>query len=343
VRATRKVPFQGVSSDIHTAWYSPAKGGRHEGPTRPLRFSAGTYLYPSMSYMARALELARAVEGSTSPNPPVGAVLVRDGVVVGEGNTQPPGGPHAEVIATRVAGELARDSTLFVTLEPCSHWGRTPPCADELIRVGVSSVHAAILDPNPRVRGQGLHLLQGHGVEVVVGEGEAQATELIAAHAQYSVVGRPLITLFESGSAAALSRLIRTSDVVLSNAGPLDSRLSRSIKAARSTLVKVGRTSIVVSDMRSDQVRALLGVRRLPVKVWDWPELLQELARREVTSVLLPDTGGPATSMLQLHLVDRVVVASRNDVPHGFALRHSTLDVRPPFVSYREDDGLSAM
>jgi pyrimidine deaminase RibD-like protein len=312
-----------------------------------VRSSAGTYLYPSMSYMARALELARVVEGSTSPNPPVGAVLVRGGVVVGEGNTQPPGGPHAEIIAMRAAGERAQNSTLYVTLEPCSHWGRTPPCTDELIRAGVSSVHAAMLDPNPLVRGRGLHLLEAHGVEVVVGEDAVQAAELIAAHASYSVLGRPLVTLFESGPAAALSRLISTSDVLISNAGALDPGLPRAIGAANrtpdSTLVKVRGASLVVSDLRPDQVRASVEDRRLPVKVRDWPELLQELARREITSVLLPGAGEPAPSMLQLRLVDRVVVASRNDVPHGFILRNVAPDAQSPFVSYREDDSPSAI
>src|SRR5947209_8177153 len=141
------------------------------------------------SHMARALELARAVEGRTSPNPPVGAVLVRDGVVVGEGSTQPPGGAHAEIMAMHSAGELTSGSTLYVTLEPCSHWGRTPPCADALIRGGVSSVHAAVLDPNPRVRGQGIERLTAHGIDVVVGENSTEATELIAAHAHFTISG----------------------------------------------------------------------------------------------------------------------------------------------------------
>ncbi|MDQ2744070.1 MAG: bifunctional diaminohydroxyphosphoribosylaminopyrimidine deaminase/5-amino-6-(5-phosphoribosylamino)uracil reductase RibD, partial [Chloroflexota bacterium] len=101
--------------------------------------------------MARALILAREARGHTHPNPPVGAVLVRRGEVVGEGRTQPAGGAHAEVVALSGAGQRARGADLFVTLEPCTHWGRTPPCADALIAAGIRSAHIALLDPNPVV------------------------------------------------------------------------------------------------------------------------------------------------------------------------------------------------
>src|SRR5438876_9685292 len=90
--------------------------------------------------MARALELACAIRGHVSPNPPVGAVVVRDGRVVAEGSTQPPGGPHAEIVALAAAGSGANGSTLYVTLEPCSHQGRTPPCTDSIIAAGVARV-----------------------------------------------------------------------------------------------------------------------------------------------------------------------------------------------------------
>src|SRR5579859_7442394 len=99
--------------------------------------------------MRRALALGQAVAGRTSPNPAVGAVLVRGGQVVGEGATQPAGGAHAEIMALRQAGEAARGATLYVTLEPCSHHGRTPPCTAALIAAGVSAVHYAVADPNP--------------------------------------------------------------------------------------------------------------------------------------------------------------------------------------------------
>ena len=107
-------------------------------------------------HMARALELARKGLYSTHPNPRVGCVIVRDGKVVGEGWHAKAGEPHAEVHALRQAGELARGATAYVTLEPCSHHGRTPPCADALVAAGVARVVAAMQDPNPDVSGKGL-------------------------------------------------------------------------------------------------------------------------------------------------------------------------------------------
>lgn len=145
--------------------------------------------------MRRALELADASAGETSPNPPVGAVVARDGRIVGEGRTQPAGQAHAEAVALRQAGELARGATLYVTLEPCSHYGRTPPCAGAIIAAGVAEVHASMLDPNPRVAGRGLASLREAGVEVTVGEGRDEAEELAAPHAMFITTGMPLVTL----------------------------------------------------------------------------------------------------------------------------------------------------
>jgi len=121
-------------------------------------------------FMRRALELARAAKGSTFPNPAVGAVVVSaGGRVAGEGATGVCGGPHAEARALKKAGAAARGATLYVTLEPCSHTGRTPPCADAVIRAGVSRVVAAVKDPNPLVCGKGLRRLRAHGIAVQTG------------------------------------------------------------------------------------------------------------------------------------------------------------------------------
>ncbi len=117
-------------------------------------------------YMARAFELARKGRFTTTPNPNVGCVIVRDGEIVGEGYHVKAGGPHAEVHALRMAGERARGATAYVTLEPCSHHGRTPPCADALLNAGVTRVVAAMQDPNPEVAGRGLYRLRQAGVEV---------------------------------------------------------------------------------------------------------------------------------------------------------------------------------
>ena len=144
--------------------------------------------------MRRALELARAAVGSTSPNPPVGAVVVRGGRIVGEGHTQPAGEDHAEKVALRQAGELARGSMLYVTLEPCSHHGRTPPCTDAIIASGVSEVCASVVDPNPQVSGRGLEQLRRAGISVTLGEGREDAEELIAPHTKFITTGTPLVT-----------------------------------------------------------------------------------------------------------------------------------------------------
>lgn len=126
-------------------------------------------------YMARALELARKGLYSTHPNPRVGCVIVRDGRVIGEGWHVRAGEPHAEVHALRQAGELARDATVYVTLEPCSHFGRTPPCAEALVQAAVARVVVAMRDPNPQVAGRGLLRLLDAGIAVHSGVLESEA------------------------------------------------------------------------------------------------------------------------------------------------------------------------
>ena len=146
-----------------------------------------------VDYMARALELARKARGSTGTNPAVGAVIVREGRVVGEGFTQPPGQAHAEIVALRHAGEQARGATMYVTLEPCCHHGRTPPCVDALIAAGIAEVHMATLDPNPLVSGGGKLALERAGIITVVGEHEAEARRSMEAWLTYITRGRPLV------------------------------------------------------------------------------------------------------------------------------------------------------
>ena len=139
-----------------------------------------------VDYMAYALSLAELALGYTSPNPAVGAVIVKDGAVVGLGHTQPPGSAHAEVVALQQAGERAREATMYVTLEPCCHQGRTPPCTQTIIDSGISKVHTAMVDPNPVVSGKGILHLKEAGIEVVVGEYEDKAREINEGYVKYN-------------------------------------------------------------------------------------------------------------------------------------------------------------
>ena len=149
---------------------------------------------PVIQPMRRALRLARSVAGSTSPNPPVGAVLVKRGRVIGEGATQPPGGPHAEVMALEAAGTAAKGATLYVTLEPCPTIGRTPPCTDALVRAGIAEVHFAAFDPNPAVSGKGAESLRAAGITVTHEAAYEEASwDLIEAYAKYSRTGKPFV------------------------------------------------------------------------------------------------------------------------------------------------------
>jgi diaminohydroxyphosphoribosylaminopyrimidine deaminase / 5-amino-6-(5-phosphoribosylamino)uracil reductase len=147
-------------------------------------------------HMARAMELGQAVRTATSPNPWVGCVIVdRDGEVVGEGATAPPGGPHAEVAALDLAGSRARGATVYVTLEPCAHEGRTPPCTDALIRAGVAKVVAAIGDPDERVAGSGFSALSAAGITVSEGVLAQAVGEQLRPYLVHRLTGRPFVVL----------------------------------------------------------------------------------------------------------------------------------------------------
>jgi diaminohydroxyphosphoribosylaminopyrimidine deaminase/5-amino-6-(5-phosphoribosylamino)uracil reductase len=146
-------------------------------------------------FMTLALALGQRGFGRTWPNPAVGAVLVKDGVIVGRGWTQAGGRPHAEIEALRRAGAAARGATLYVTLEPCSHYGKSPPCADAIVAAGVARVVSAIEDPNPKVAGSGHARLRAAGIAVDVGIGAAAARRHHAGHIRRMREGRPHVTL----------------------------------------------------------------------------------------------------------------------------------------------------
>jgi diaminohydroxyphosphoribosylaminopyrimidine deaminase/5-amino-6-(5-phosphoribosylamino)uracil reductase len=146
-------------------------------------------------FMRLALALGRRNLGRTWPNPAVGAVVVRDGLVVGRGWTQPGGRPHAETQALKRAGKLAEGATMYVSLEPCSHKGKTPPCADAIIRAGVARVVSAMQDPNPEVAGSGYAKLTGKGIQVDTGLGAIDAQRIHAGHVRRITDGRPHVVL----------------------------------------------------------------------------------------------------------------------------------------------------
>src|SRR5215471_946689 len=148
-----------------------------------------------VQYMQQALDLARGGLGFVSPNPLVGCVIVKDGAIVGRGYHQRFGGAHAEVHALQGAGARAHGAVLYVNLEPCSHTGKTPPCADAVIESGVRRVVVALRDPNPLVAGRGLSRIEEAGIAVTVGVCEAEARKLNEAFCKYILTGRPFVTL----------------------------------------------------------------------------------------------------------------------------------------------------
>lgn len=146
-------------------------------------------------WMRRAIELARQGQYSTKPNPNVGCVIVKDGVIVGEGFHPQAGQPHAEVFALRQAGEQARGATAYVTLEPCAHYGRTPPCAKGLVEAGVAKVVVACPDPNPLVAGKGVQILKDAEIEVEIGICEYEAHQLNQGFLKAMATGMPYMRL----------------------------------------------------------------------------------------------------------------------------------------------------
>lgn len=146
-------------------------------------------------YMRLAIELAEKGKGRTSPNPMVGAVIVKNGEIVGMGYHQKAGTPHAEVNAIKDAGDNAKNSTMYVNLEPCSHYGRTPPCTDAIIKAGISRVVIAMTDPNPKVNGKGKAILESQGIEVLTGILEQEARKLNEVFIKYITTGMPFVTI----------------------------------------------------------------------------------------------------------------------------------------------------
>tara|TARA_A100001037_G_scaffold90741_1_gene82203 strand:- start:10716 stop:11798 length:1083 start_codon:yes stop_codon:yes gene_type:complete len=147
-----------------------------------------------MNYMSRAISLSKKALGSVSPNPAVGALVVNNDKIVGEGWTQPPGQNHAEIMAIEQAGELAKGASLYTTLEPCNYHGRTPPCVEKIIKSQIKKVHISILDPNKNVYGQGIKKLQEQGIETELGELSEKVTMNLEGYLKFVTKKSPFIT-----------------------------------------------------------------------------------------------------------------------------------------------------
>jgi len=187
-------------------------------------------------FMQLALTLGRRGQGRTWPNPAVGAVAVKDGIVVGRGWTQPGGRPHAEPVALTHAGEAARGATLYVTLEPCSHVGKSPPCADAIIAAGIARVVSAIEDPNPEVAGQGHARLRAAGIAVDIGLGAAEAAHDHAGHFRRVRDKRPHVIL----------KLAVSADDKIAAAGHKQVAISGEAAKARAHLLRAQCDAILV-------------------------------------------------------------------------------------------------
>jgi diaminohydroxyphosphoribosylaminopyrimidine deaminase/5-amino-6-(5-phosphoribosylamino)uracil reductase len=274
--------------------------------------------------MARALALAARGLGRTFPNPPVGAVLVRDGRVVGEGWHRRAGLPHAEIEALRAAGGRARGATLYVTLEPCAHFGRTPPCAEALVPLGLRRVVVAMVDPNPRVRGRGIARLRRAGIPVVVGPGGSEAARLVAGYRMRVLAGRPLVVLKLAitldgriGAAGGDARWIT---------GPAARRLAHGLRAVTDAVL-VGTGTVRADDPRltcrlaggRNPIRVVLAGRRLAL-----PPRARVLCDGRAPTWIVAPSGAPAARVRALRRRGVEVVllpARRGRVPFGTVVR----------------------
>ena len=260
-----------------------------------------------LAYMRRALSLARRGWGQTAPNPMVGAVVVRDGEVVGEGWHARYGGPHAEAMALESAGPRARGSTVYVTLEPCAHHGKTPPCADALIAAGVARVVAAAADPNPVASGGGARL-RAAGIEFQVGVSEAEARELNAPFFFALTSDRPWVTLKLATSIDGAITDHRGSSAWLT--GPRARRAVHRLRAG-SDAIAVGIGTALADDPLLT-VRGRLKPRIAPVRV-----IFDRTARLPLSSKLVRTARDVST----------IVMTQSPDPERALALRAAGADV----------------
>jgi diaminohydroxyphosphoribosylaminopyrimidine deaminase / 5-amino-6-(5-phosphoribosylamino)uracil reductase len=257
--------------------------------------SAGADPHEDLRWMEAALNLGSRSLGLAAPNPAVGAILVKDGAVVGRGATAPGGRPHAERIAIAEAGEAARGATLYVTLEPCSHFGASPPCVDAIIAASVRRVVSAMEDPNPLVGGRGHARLREAGIAVSVGAGAAQARRDHLGHILRVTAGRPCVTLKLAETADGFASA-GAHDARLRITGPIaDLRVQIMRSTHEAIMVGVG---TALGDDPALTVR-LHGLDRSPLRVvLDTHLRLPERSRLAATASEIPTfvVAGPAAS-----------------------------------------------
>jgi diaminohydroxyphosphoribosylaminopyrimidine deaminase/5-amino-6-(5-phosphoribosylamino)uracil reductase len=280
--------------------------------------------------MDYALRLGRRALGTTSENPNVGCVIVRDDKLLGAGWTQSGGRPHAETEALAMAGEAARGATAYVTLEPCAHHGRTPPCAETLVKAGVAHVVVALEDPDPRVAGKGLAILRAAGIAVEVGDGAEEARRDLAGFLSRIVRNRPHVTLKLALSADGKIAARRGEETAITGAA---ARARVHLLRAQSDAILVGMGTVRADDPqltcrlpgledRSPQPFVLgsgclppaakLAQRGAEVLRYDFPGFddgalrghLEALAARGINRLLVEGGANTARAMLEAGLVD---------------------------------------
>lgn len=272
-------------------------------------------------WMAEAIQLGMGVRATASPNPWVGAVVVPAGEQpVAEGATQPPGGPHAEVVALDLAGESARGSTLYVTLEPCAHQGRTPPCVDAVIASGVRRVVIGVVDPDPQVSGRGVEKLRDAGVEVEVGVLGDEVEASLAPYLAHRRTGRPWVVL---KLAATLDGRIAAPDGSSRWITGPEARADAHRLRAESDAILVGAGTVRADDPAltvrdadgRDPLRVVLGeipgdARAHPalIHTGDPEELLYDLGKRDVVQLLVEGGARVAWLFHDRGLVDQYVI-----------------------------------
>ncbi|MEP7316937.1 MAG: bifunctional diaminohydroxyphosphoribosylaminopyrimidine deaminase/5-amino-6-(5-phosphoribosylamino)uracil reductase RibD [Sphingomicrobium sp.] len=267
--------------------------------------------------MAEAVALGVAARGTTAPNPNVGCIVVSGGQIVGRGETQPGGRPHAEAVAIADAAEAARGATLFTTLEPCAHDSkRGPTCAAMLSEAGIARVVIALIDPDPRTAGKGAAMLRASGIDVTIGEGAKTARASMAGYFTRIALGRPRITLKLALSIDGKIALPSGESKWITGE---DARAHVHLERAHADMILVGRGTYEADspsldvrlpglELRSPR-RALLSRTMTPIDGWKMLESPQDVYRLHDVNDLLVEGGSlTATAFLSADLVDRILI-----------------------------------